>query len=47
MAVRSHPASKVGGAAKRSYPISEVRGGGREELPYAPKPEARGRGWED
>ena len=31
------------GAAERSYPVSEVGGGGcREELPHAPKPEARG-----
>ena len=28
--------------AERSYPASEVRGGGREELPHAPMPEARG-----
>ena len=27
--------------------MSEVRGGAREELPHAPKPEARGGGWED
>ena len=31
--------------AERSYPTSEVRGSGREELPHAPKPEARGEGW--
>ena len=30
-----------------SYPESKVRGGDREELPYAPKPEVRGSGWED
>ena len=29
-------------AAERNYPTSEVRGGGQEELPHAPKPEARG-----
>ena len=27
--------------------MSEVRGSGREELPHAPKLEARGGGWED
>ena len=32
------------GMAERSYPASEVRGGGREELPHAPMPEARGSG---
>ena len=30
------------GTAERSYPASELRGGGREDLPHAPKPEARG-----
>ena len=30
------------GADKRSYPASEVRGDGREDLPHAPKPEAKG-----
>ena len=36
------------GAAERSYPVSEVGGGGcREELPHAPKPEARGGGREE
>ena len=39
-----HPRS--GGAAKRSYPASKARGGSREELPHAPKPEARGGSWE-
>ena len=29
--------------AEKSCPTSKVRGGGREELPQAPKPEARGR----
>ena len=33
--------------AQRSYPVSEVRGDGREELPHAPMPEARGGSWED
>ena len=28
--------------AERRYPASEVRGSGREEIPHAPKPEARG-----
>ena len=32
--------------AERSYPTSEVRGGGWEELPHAPKPEAKGGGRE-
>ena len=35
------------GMAKRSYPASEVRGGSWEELPHAPKPEARGNGREE
>ena len=36
------------GMAERSYPASEVGGGGsREELPHAPKPEARGSSGED
>ena len=34
--------SEVRGGDERSYPASEVRGGGREELPQAPKPEAKG-----
>ena len=29
-------------AAERRYPANEVRGGGREELPHATTPEARG-----
>ena len=41
------PGCNGAGTAKRSYPASEVRGGGREELPQAPKPEARGSGWEE
>ena len=41
------PRPRSGGAAERRYPASEVRGGGREEIPYAPKPEARGSGWEE
>ena len=45
MAERSYPASEIGGVAERRYPASEVRGSGREELPHAPKPEARGEGW--
>ena len=35
------------GTAERSYAPSEVRGGGQEELPHAPKPEARGSRGED
>ena len=41
-AERSYPASEVSGSDERSYPLTEVRGGGLEELPHAPKPEARG-----
>ena len=43
-AKRSYPESKVGGwrMAERRYPASEVRGNRREELPHAPKPQARG-----
>ena len=33
--------------AERSYPASEVRGGSWEELPHAPKPEARDNGREE
>ena len=46
-AEKSYPASKVRGGDERSYPASEVRGGGREELPHAPNPKARGGGQED
>ena len=35
------------GTAERNNPGSEVRGGGREELPNAPTPEARGSGREE
>ena len=45
-AERSYPASEVGTAARTNYPVSEVRGG-REELPHAPTPEARGGGREE
>ena len=38
------PRSRSREAAERRYPASEVRGGGREELPHAPMPEARGGG---
>ena len=41
-AKRSYPASEVGGAAERRYPASEVRDGGREKLPHASTPKARG-----
>ena len=41
-----HPRSGVG-VAERSYPTSKVTGDGREELPHAPKAEARGGGWEE
>ena len=40
--------SKVRGSYERSYPASKVRsGGGREEIPHAPMPEAKGRGQEE
>ena len=32
---------------KRSYPVSEVGGSGREELPHAHTPKARGGGQEE
>ena len=41
-AERSYPASEVRGDDERSYPVTEVRGSGWEELPHAPKPEAKG-----
>ena len=52
------PQVRSQGAAERSYPASEVRGdyreelpksevSGREELPQAPMPEARGSSQED
>ena len=41
-AERRYPASEVRGSDERSYPTSKFRGGGREELPHAPTPEARG-----
>ena len=34
-------------AAERRYPVNEVMGGGRQELPHAPTPQARGGGPED
>ena len=42
-AERRYPASEVTGGDEGSYPTSKVRGGGREEIPHALKPEARGR----
>ena len=36
------PDCNSAGMAERSYPASEVRGSSQEELPHAPKPEARG-----
>ena len=52
------PLSRSGAAAKSAgprrhrngreeLPTSEIRGGGRQELPHAPMPEARGGGQED
>ena len=46
-AERRYPASEVRGCEERSYPASEFRAGGREEIPHALKPEARGGSWED
>ena len=46
-AERRYPASEVRGGDKRSYPASEVRGSSREELPHAPKPEAKSGGREE
>ena len=46
-AERRYPTSEVRGGNERSYPSSEVRGSGREELPHAPKPEAKGRSGEE
>ena len=40
------PGCDGAGTAERRYPTSEVRGGGWEELPHAPKPEAKGGGRE-
>ena len=37
---------EVRGGDERSYPASKVRGC-QEELPHAPKPNARGGGWEE
>ena len=39
--------SEVRGAAERRYPEPKVKGGCWEELPHAPKPEARGGGREE
>ena len=44
---RSYPTSEVKGGEERSYLVSEVRGGGQEEIPHAPKPEAKGGSRED
>ena len=41
-AEKSYPSPRSGAEAGRSYPTTEVRGGGREELPQAPMPKARG-----
>ena len=46
-AERRYPASEVRGGDERSYPASEVRGSSREELPHAPKPEAKSGGREE
>ena len=46
-AERRYPASEVRGGDERSYPTSEVRGDSREEIPHAPKPEAKGGGREE
>ena len=41
-AEKSYPSPRSGVAAERRYPANEVRGGGREELPHATTPKARG-----
>ena len=46
-AERRYPESEVRGSDERSYVASEFRGRGQEEIPHAPKPEARGGGRED
>ena len=46
-AERRYPESEVRGSDERSYVASEFRGRSREEIPHAPKPEARGGGQED
>ena len=46
-AERRYPASEVRGGDERSYPASKVRGRSREEIPHAPKPEAKGGGGEE
>ena len=46
-AERRYPESEVRGSDERSYVVSKFRGRGREEIPHAPKPEARGGGRED
>ena len=45
-AERRYPTSEVRGSNERSYATSKVRGGGQEELPHAPKAEAKGGGME-
>ena len=44
---RRYPESEVRGSDERSYVVSKFRGRGREEIPHAPKPEARGGGGEE
>ena len=46
-AERRYPESEVRGGDERSYPVSKVSGSGWEELPHAPKPEARGSSQEE
>ena len=46
-AEKSYPNRRSGAAARRSYLTSEVRGRGREELPHASMPKARGGSQED
>ena len=46
-AERRYPVSEVGGSNERSCRASNVGGGGREEIPHAPMPEARGSGQEE
>ena len=44
VAERRYPVSEVKGGDETSYPTFEVRSLSRKELPYTPKPEAKGDG---
>ena len=45
--IQSYRTFKVRGSDERRYPASKVRGSSREEIPHAPKPEAKGGGGEE